>query len=77
MLVDGFQLVQHYVETVEVGIDDSTLDQNWHNTGENCYIDPVSFDLQYLSGQFHLLLFYIKQIQLGPKPKFAVTVKNH
>ena len=63
MLVDGFQHVLRYVDTGEADIDDSTLDQNWHNIEENYYIDLVSFDLQYLSGQLHLWLFYVKQIR--------------
>ena len=60
MLVDGFQHVLRYVDTGEADIDDSTLDQNWHNIEENYYIDLVSFDLQYLSSQLHLWLFYVK-----------------
>ena len=65
MLVDGFQpqVVQYHVDTVEVDIDDSTLDQYWHNIEEN---DLVSFDRQYLSSQLHLLLFHVKQMSNWP-----------
>ena len=65
MLVDGFQpqVVQYHVDTVEVDIDDSTLDQYWHNIEEN---DLVSFDQQYLSSQLHLLLFHVKQMSNWP-----------
>ena len=49
----------NYVDSVEVGIDDSTLDQYWHNIEEN---GLVSFDRQYLSSQLHLLLLYVKNI---------------
>ena len=67
MLVDGFQHVLRYVDTGEADIDDSTLDQNWHNIEENYYIDLVSFDLQYLSSQLHLWLLYVKQRRFADK----------